>query len=84
MLDAVAATVMPGITCPTCTGDLRLVGFFLSYRDEDQKRVCRTPLWCAACDQVWDKWADRDNAPLAPHDVPLPESWKQRLLGPQP
>lgn len=69
-----------GDRCPECDGALRLVGFLLCLRAEDQKRVCKTPLWCAACDRVWSRWADRHD-PLAP-DTPLPESIKRSLLGP--
>jgi hypothetical protein len=65
--------------CPGCGGALRLVGFFLCQREDDQRRVCRTPLWCEACDRVWSRWADRDD-PLEP-DQPLPAGIKRRLLG---
>ena len=68
--------------CPGCGGRLRLVGFFLSRRPDDRKRVCRTPLWCVDCDRVWIRWADR-SGPLEP-DEPLPPGLKRRLLGGPP
>jgi hypothetical protein len=67
-----------GERCPRCDGPLRLVGFVLCLRTQDQKRVCKAPLWCAPCDSVWSRWVDR-NDPLQ-LDVPIPESYKRRLL----
>ncbi|GLY07015.1 hypothetical protein Acsp01_73940 [Actinoplanes sp. NBRC 101535] len=64
-------------TCPVCEGNLRLLGFLLCLREDDQKRVCKTPLWCRACDRVWTRWADRPD-PLV--DDPMPESLKRSLL----
>jgi hypothetical protein len=77
--ELVAVPIWKDESCPNCSGDLRLVGFFLAFRDEDQRRVCRTPLWCAACDAVWSRWADRHDE-LEP-DVPLPAEVKRSLLG---
>jgi hypothetical protein len=49
-----------GESCPGCGGDLRLLGFFRCLREDDGKRVCRTPVRCVVCDRVWSRWADRD------------------------
>jgi hypothetical protein len=65
--------------CPACGGDLRLTGFLLCLRAEDQRRACRTPLWCAGCDRVWTRWADRPGDALVLDDVPLPISRKRSL-----
>jgi hypothetical protein len=78
---SVAVPIWQGEACPACGGDLRMVGFFLSFREEDQKRVCRTPLWCATCDAVWGRWADRED-PLE-RELPLPKSMTRSLLGPE-
>jgi hypothetical protein len=65
--------------CPHCGGELRLVGLLLCLRPDDQKLVCRTLLWCASCDRVWSRWADRHD-PLEP-DVTMPEDIKRSLRG---
>jgi hypothetical protein len=66
--------------CPGCGAALRLVGFFLCRRAEDDRRVCRTPLWCSGCDRVWSRWADRPDEALEA-DEPLPESVRRSLRG---
>jgi hypothetical protein len=65
--------------CPDCAGELRPLGFLLCLRAEDQKRVCRAPMWCLTCDRVWTRWADRPG-PLE-LDEWMPDSLKRSLLG---
>lgn len=67
--------------CPACDGELRLLGLFLSLRDEDQKRVCRAPMHCPACDEVWNSWSDR---PGEFDPDPMPEWFKRIALRRKP
>ena len=62
--------------CPECGGDLLFTGAFFTTRREG-RRYCRKPLWCVACDKVWDDWADGE--PLTP-GTPLSEQRKRQLL----
>ncbi|BCJ46961.1 hypothetical protein GCM10010168_35190 [Actinoplanes ianthinogenes] len=64
--------------CPGCDGELRMLGFLLCLRAEDQKRVCRTPAWCPRCDRAWFRWADRPDDALE-EDTAVPPGFYRRM-----
>ncbi|MBB5478384.1 hypothetical protein [Micromonospora parathelypteridis] len=65
-----------GETCPGCGGELRLLGFALTRRDEDDRFVCKTPLFCRSCGKTWSRWADRPGQPLTEDPLLAPEALK--------